>query len=109
MKDNLKSHITELEKFNKERIFWMRLSGFVAISILLIVLDWTLLGQHSIHWVLISVGLVLAVTWWYWTMKMVRTVIDHRVIEVEILSDIVVDIKEIREDVKKIRSKDLTG
>ena len=105
MTTNLKSHIAELEKFNKERIFWMRLSGFVAISILLIVLDWTLLGQHSIHWVLISLGLVLSVSWWYWTMKMVRTVIDHRVVEVEILANIVTDIKEIREDVKKLDQK----
>jgi hypothetical protein len=105
MTTNLKSHITELEKFNKERIFWLRLSGFVAITILLTILDWTLLGQHSIHWVLVSLGLTLSVVWWYWTMKMVRTVIDHRVIEVEILSGLVTDIKEIREDVKKLDQK----
>jgi hypothetical protein len=49
---------------------------------------------------MVSSGLLLAVVWWYWTMKMVRTVIDHRVVEVEILTDIVTDIKEIAQLIK---------
>ena len=102
MTANIKSHVAELKKFNKERIFWLRLSGFVAISILLIVLDWTVLGKNNFHWVIVSTGLTLCVVWWYWTMRLVRKVIDHRVVEVEILSDIVSDIKEIREDIKKL-------
>jgi hypothetical protein len=105
MKQKLKSHVAELEKFNKERIFWLRLSGFVAISILLIILDWTILGQNSTFWILVSLGLTLSVTWWYWTMKLVRKIIDHRLVEVEILSNIVGDIKEIREDIKKLDQK----
>ena len=105
MKQKLKSHVAELEKFNKERIFWLRLSGFVAISILLIILDWTILGQNKTFWILVSLGLTLSVTWWYWTMKLVRKIIDHRLVEVEILSNIVGDIKEIREDIKKLDQK----
>jgi hypothetical protein len=72
---------------------------------LLIILDWTILGQNKTFWILVSLGLTLSVTWWYWTMKLVRKIIDHRLVEVEILSNIVGDIKEIREDIKKLDQK----
>jgi hypothetical protein len=102
MVKQLQQHIQQIKQFDKDRIFWLRLSGFVAISILLIILDWTFLGFKTIHWSLISVGLILSVTWWYWTMKLVKELLNHRLAEIEILTDIIGDIKEIQKDVKKL-------
>lgn len=102
MVKTLQKHLNDIKQFDKDRIFWLRLSGFVAIAILLIVADWTLIGTNSVYWVLVSTGLVLSAIWWYWTMKMVRALLNHRLAEVEILSDIINDIKEIKQDVKNL-------
>ena len=102
MVNTLKKHIKNLEQFDKHRIFWLRLSGFVAIAILLTVIDWALLGVNNIYWVLVSTGLVLSAIWWYWTMRLVKELLTHRMAEIQILSEIVSDIKEIKDDVKNI-------
>lgn len=102
MVKNLNKHIQEIKQFDRDRIFWLRLSGFVAIVILLLVIDWAFLGINNFYWILVSVGMVLSATWWYWTMKLIRELLAHRLIEIEILSELVNDVKEIRKDVKKI-------
>ena len=102
MANKLQTHIEKIKKFNNDRTTWLRLSGFVVISIILIVIDWTIIGNEKIHWVLISTGLILSVAWWYWTMRLVRELLNNKLSEMEILSDIVNDIKEIKDDIKKI-------
>jgi hypothetical protein len=102
MVKTLQTHIEKIKQFDKNRIFWLRLSGFVAIAILLVIADITFFKVESLHWTLISIGLALSVVWWYWTMKMVKELLTHRLIEVEILSDIIKDIREIKEDIKKL-------
>jgi hypothetical protein len=94
----LKEHIKELEQFNLYRIFWLRLSGFVAIAIILIVLDWAVIGNNNFLWIPVSAGLVLSVAWWYWTMMIVRQLLHHRLIELEILKEIIIDISEIKKN-----------
>ena len=102
MVKQLKKHIKEIERFDRNRIFWLRLSGFVVISILLVIVDWAFLGVNGIYWILVSSGLVLSVVWWYWTMKLVREILSHRMIELDILTGLVSDIQEIKQDVKKL-------
>ena len=102
LKKTLNTHIQKIKEFDKTRIFWLRLSGFVAIVILIMIIDLSFFNVKSVHWILISSGLTLSVIWWYWTMKIVREILTHRVTEVEILTNIVDDIKEIKESVKKL-------
>lgn len=105
VKNTLKNHTKEIHIFNKERVYWLRLSGFVAIAILLILADWAFIGIGSVHWVLIGTGLVLSVIWWYWTMKLVRQLLNHRMTEVEILSDIIDEIREVKKSVENLNAK----
>jgi hypothetical protein len=102
MVKELKSHLEKIKKFDNDRILWLRLSGFVAIAILVIIFDLTFFKVEGVHWILISIGLILSVCWWYWTMKIIRELLSHRLAEVEILHNIVLDIREIKEDVKKL-------
>lgn len=101
MVDQLKQHIKNLEKFNKDRLFWLRLSGLVTISILLIIVNWTFVDTGKIYWILVSIGLILSAAWWYSTMRLIREIINHRLVEIEILSSIIEDIQEIKQDVRK--------
>jgi uncharacterized membrane protein YccC len=93
----------DLEKFNKERKFWLFISGFVTLMALVVSLEWDyVLSQHTV-WIIVSVGLTISVIWWYWTMRIIRTVLQHRYQEVEILHDLIVDIKEIKTEVSKLK------
>lgn len=102
MVKQFQNHLKKIKQFDKARIFWLKLSGLVAIVIILIIIDLSFFNVPSIHWLLISIGLGLSVTWWYWTMKIIREILSHRIVEVEILTEIIKDIREIKEDVKKL-------
>jgi len=101
MANKLQLHIQKITEFNKDRITWLRLSGFVVITIILLALDW-IVGDKNLNWVLVISGLTLSAAWWYWTMKLVRELLNNKITEIEILSSIVSDIKEIKNDIKKI-------
>lgn len=102
MIENLQVHIQKIKQFNKDRITWLRLSGFVIIAIFLTIIDWMFINNQNFNWLLISSGLLLSAIWWYWTMKLVRELLNHKTTEIEILSEIILDIKEIKKDIKNI-------
>jgi uncharacterized membrane protein len=94
----------DLTRFNKERKFWLLVSGFITAAAVAISLEWNeILTSHTTIWLVVSVGLIISVIWWYWTMKIVKTILQHRYQEVEILHDLIVDIKEIKTEVSKLK------
>jgi len=93
----------DLARFNKERKFWLLVSGFITAAAVAISLECNeILTSHTTTW-LVVVGLIISVIWWYWTMKIVKTILQHRYQEVEILHDLIVDIKEIKTEVSKLK------
>lgn len=103
MVKNLTSQLKKLEKFNKDRLTWIRLSVLVLCSIFLLIIDWTVLRTLNLHWIFVSAGLIMSVVWWYWTMKLIRELIDQKITEVELLYDLIADIKGIKQDVKNLK------
>lgn len=102
MTDILTKHAKKLEKFNQERVFWLKLSAFVCIVILLILADWNILRVSDYIWYFVIAGLTVAVLWWYWTMRIFRHILTHRVEELVILKEIVEDVKDVKNELKKI-------
>ena len=102
MVNNIKTNLQKLKQFDQDRIVWLKLSGLAFLAVIIIIIDWLFFGVNKIYWVLVSLGLLLSMGWWYWTMKLIRDLLKHRIAELEILSDIVSEIKEIRKDVKNI-------
>ena len=105
MVKNLKTHLEKIKQFDKDRLLWLKLSGVVAFFISLIIINLLFFKVESIHWITISISLGLSVSWWYWTMRILQDLLNHRLAEVEILADIINDIKEIKNDVKKLDQK----
>lgn len=99
-KSSINKHIQQLEKFDQQRKNWLRLSAFVVISVLGIIWDWELIKQYRLVWWFGVAGLIISVLWWYWTMIVIRLLIEHRRDETEILFEIVSDIKEIKKDIQ---------
>lgn len=95
--DNLK----DLNNLNKERIFWLRISAFVCISVLVIILNWNYFIENNLIWLFASLGLITTIIWWYWTMSIIRKLIGFKRIETEIMSELIVDLKDLKHNIKK--------
>jgi ABC-type bacteriocin/lantibiotic exporter with double-glycine peptidase domain len=98
----MNKHIKQLQNFDQERKSWLVLSAFVAVGVLGVMFGWNAVQTNHLIWVVSSLGLVVAVAWWYWTMRLIRHLIEHKIVESTILQEIVEDIRHIRDEVKNI-------
>ena len=101
MENKLKKHIKELRQIDRERRGWLYLSGFAVVASLGIIFGWSHILESRLAWEMASIGLTIAVVWWYWTMIIIRHIIQYRVEETEILQSIVIDVRSIKEEVLK--------
>lgn len=101
MNTRLKKHLEELRSLDAQRKGWLVLSGFVAVGVLGIIFGWNWVHQHHIVWIVVSLGLLLSVIWWYWTMRLIRQLLSHKSTEAEILNDLLTDIKDLKKDIRK--------
>lgn len=92
-----------LESFNVERVFWLKLSGFIVVLLLSTIWKWDFIQSYHLGWIIFTIGTSISVLWWYWTMKLIRTTLHHRQEEVSILIDLVEDIKAIKTQVKDLK------
>lgn len=104
----LQKHLADLKEFKRQRTLWLKLSGFVSMMVVIIVVDWNIIIQHRSLWLAVSAGLILSVIWWYWTMSIIRKMIEHRSIETQIIIELVSDIKEVKKEIKN-NPTSLTG
>lgn len=102
MEQRLKHHLNQLHQFDTERRGWLVLSGFVVVAVLGVIFGWNLVVQSHLIWLVVASGLTISVVWWYWTMKLVRHLINSKEDEYMILTEIVEHIHSIKEDVKKL-------
>jgi hypothetical protein len=93
----------DLLRFDAERKFWLTISGFFAAAVIAVIYQWNDILSSHLVWITASVMLTISVIWWYWTMRVIRTILRHRHSEIEILHDLIVDIKEIKTEVSKLR------
>jgi len=100
-KSKLKQHLARLKKFDTERKGWLILSAFVVVSVIGTIFNWKFIIDEHLVWLIISIGFSLAVCWWYWTMKLIRHLLESKTVEYEILDDLVITLRDIKEDVKK--------
>lgn len=98
----------ELEKLNKQRQSWLKLSSVVVIVSMCLIFGWNAIENlHSalVWWFIGSSMIILSINWWYWTMSFVRRGLFHQLAMFEILSDIVDEVKMVKEDVIAITPK----
>ena len=68
----MKNHIEKLQNFDRERKSWLVLSAFVSIGAIGVIFGWNAVQTNHLIWVVSSLGLVIAVIWWYWTTRLIR-------------------------------------
>jgi hypothetical protein len=97
----LTRHITDLKRIEIQRRWWLMLSAVVTSTIGYIIFEWQTVHDLKLGWAIVSLSLILAVVWWYWTMRVIRCFINFRKEETEILMDIVREVREIKDQVRK--------
>lgn len=105
MDNILKRHLKELVEMDRHRKMWLVLSAFVISIVMFIIIKWDYITQEHWAWFAVTFGLTLSVTWWYWTMRSIRMLINHRVEETAILHDLIVDIKDIKKNIRDYLTK----
>jgi len=104
----LSSFRDHLIKLNYDRKVWLFLSGGAFFAIVGIILGWNKLTviNSNVIWTIIALGaIILAVAWWYWTMMLIRKLLEIQIDVVDILKELTTDIKVIRVEVKDIFTK----
>jgi hypothetical protein len=97
----LNTHLEKLHQFDNERRGWLALSVFVITAVLGIIFNWPFIDKNHLVWAVMSVAFVTSITWWYWTMKVVRHLIESKEAEYRLLYQIVEDVQIIRAEVKE--------
>lgn len=92
-------HTKVIDQINKQRRWWLYFSSVVYAIIIgiIFIVDWnTPFINSTWWWGLTSGGLLIAINWWYWTMKLVSNLLFHQQVEISILKELVIDIAEFR-------------
>lgn len=95
--------IEQLNEFERDRKFWLRLSAFIIIAIISIIWEWDVIQLNHTEWLFGSIGLIVSAIWWFWTMRVLRMTLEHRKDEIIILGELIADIKSIKNDVSKMQ------
>ena len=101
MNITIKEHIEDLHKIDNQRKGWLVLSAFVVAVVLGIIFGWGWVYSNHLIWLAVSTGLIVTLVWWYWTMRLVRHVIQYKLAESEILQEVVDDIRYIKNNLIK--------
>jgi hypothetical protein len=89
-------------KLNIERKLWLILSVLVVAASVISFLGWDSIQVHHLQWVFVTSGILISMIWWFWTMRLIRIILNHRLVEIEILQEIVNDIRDIKNNVANL-------
>jgi hypothetical protein len=106
IKDLLTNHGKDTEIISKQRRWWLFASSIVIVSIVGVIAGWEIVGDlesKAVWWVVASLMMLVSANWWYWTMSMLRKLINQQQSEVAIIANLAADIQEIRKDVTLIK------
>jgi membrane protein YdbS with pleckstrin-like domain len=101
MAKNINQSLDTLHSLNKERVFWLKISIFIVLISLLTIFNWEYLADTNIVYILTSLGIIISIIWWYWTMMIIRKLITFKIAETELLKDIVDNVQYVREKLQK--------
>ena len=103
--DLIKQHSKEMDQINRQRRLWLYASLYVFTGIAMLMIGWEwLTNLHSDYvWTgIVMLMLVISINWWYWTMGMVRKLLNHQRLELELISELTHDIRSIKIDVQDL-------
>jgi len=104
--NSIERYEKDLEKLTRQRYYWLWASSIVFCSSIVLIFGWGWLDDlrsKSVWWIIISLMLIISINWWYWTMRVVRKIIDHQALEYYILKSIAEDIKKFKKELQELQ------
>jgi len=101
---------SDIIRLNNQRKRWLVFSSIIFVGVILIIFfseKINNLHYHSIWWLIGSIGLIVSINWWYWTLTLIRRVLQHQIDTVILLSEITNDVKSIKTDINDLYQKGL--
>ena len=101
---------SDISRLNKQRFRWLAFSSIIFVVVTLIIFfseKINNLHSQTIWWIIGSMGLLLSINWWCWTLTLIRSVLQHQIDTVIILSEITNDVKKIKTDIDDLYRKRL--
>jgi hypothetical protein len=101
MTEPFKHHAELLKKFRQQRTQWLFFGYVFLMWLFFIVIQWPNIEKLDKNlWIIIGfVCLTVGATWWFWTMEVIRKLINFRRLELEILDNTLEDIREVKNKV----------
>lgn len=109
-KDLIEESTQDLEKINQQRRWWLLASSLVFSGIVLLIFGWEWIENlHSklSWWAVVSMMLILSINWWYWTMRVMLRLVRHQKMEFHIISELIIDIKELKIEIRQLGTRKL--
>lgn len=103
-----KAHNLTISYLNTQRQYWLYASSVAVSGIVLLIAFWDFLSTFqstSVWWAIVSIMLIVSVNWWYWTIKLIRILIDQRKSELKIINELVIDIKTIKYSLSELNNE----
>jgi hypothetical protein len=88
MDNRLKTQLLDLRRFDLQRKAWMVLSAFVMGVMVFVVFDHKHLVEYGLLWQIGILAITVSAVWWYWAMRLISQLIQHRIAELEVISDL---------------------
>jgi Zn-dependent protease with chaperone function len=88
MDKQIKTQLLELKRFDLQRKAWMILSAFVMTVMVFVVFDHKDLIEYGLLWQIGILAIVMSAIWWYWSMRLISQLIQHRIAELEVIDDL---------------------
>jgi hypothetical protein len=95
----INDHNDKLELIYHQRRVWLYASVIVVVAVIGIISSWFYLSSFNnnlIWWGIISISLIVSVTWWYWTMSAMGELVRAIHTEYQILDDITLNLKHVK-------------
>ena len=109
-KELLEEFQSDMIKLNDQRRRWLTFSSAIFVGLILIITfteSINNLHSQSLWWAIGSIGIIVSVCWWYWTLTLIQRVLHHQFSVIQLLSEITSDVKDIRTDIKDLHQKGL--
>ena len=89
-----------LTKFKTQYNYWIKFSVIFLILLISTFIEWKYLVD--LRFVIMGFFTLIAAGWWYWTMFLVKTLVDQRQEEIKILNDVIADLKDIKNNLTNL-------
>ena len=101
----IEQHTNDMHRINEQRRWWLVASSIVFSGTIFIIFFWDWISgfnEKSIWWVIVSLMLVICMNWWYWTMSLVKQLMEHHTNSIKVIKSLISDINTVRSDLKDI-------